>query len=141
MSSTRVVGTGPLTRTVGLTSCVEDLLRFLAAMLGDAPPPLVETIAQLQHARDASRRERPLGWSSFSVDSAFSAEQRVIYWIDGYSHGVLSFMGAVQRDRMGIVTAAFCPESANWVSRALASQTISLHLLDERWPPLTSSRT
>ncbi|HEY7341255.1 MAG TPA: serine hydrolase domain-containing protein [Ktedonobacterales bacterium] len=87
-----------------LRSTARDLLRFLDANLGDAPPDLAEPLEICQ----TIRAEAPapmcgvgLGWmvSRWSADD----DTTLLHWHDGATGGYSSFLGMVRSQGVGVV--------------------------------------
>jgi CubicO group peptidase (beta-lactamase class C family) len=83
-----------------LRSDANDLLRFLAAAIGDTPSPLQPAFAAMTKPRwptGAPEREVALGWH------VFTANGREIIWHNGGTAGYRTFIGYDPKVRTGVV--------------------------------------
>lgn len=88
----------------GLRSTADDLLRFLAANLGDAPPGLLAAMETSHEARFRIRDGGPwvgLGWHRSALEDG-----RTMIWHNGGTGGYRSFCGFVKETRTAVVVLA-----------------------------------
>ena len=88
----------------GLRSTAEDLLRFLAANLGDAPPALLSAMEASHEPRFKIREGGPwigLGWHRSALEDG-----RTMIWHNGGTGGYRSFCGFVKESRTAVVVLA-----------------------------------
>jgi len=93
-----------LTGAGGLRSTTEDLLRFLAANLGDAPPALLAAMEASHEPRVKVRDGGPwigLGWHRSTLEDG-----RTMIWHNGGTGGYRSFAGFVKESRSAVVVLA-----------------------------------
>lgn len=107
-----------------LRSDANDLLKFLAANLGNTTTPLASSMAAMLSVRrptDAAGLEVALGWH------IFTANNKEIVWHNGGTGGYRSFVGFDPRSRVGVVVLSNA-ETVEGVD------DIGHHLLDPQVP-------
>jgi CubicO group peptidase (beta-lactamase class C family) len=109
----------------GLRSSARDMLRFLAAALGDAPPDLKAAMSLMLENRQPTFADTQIGLGWF-ITTKFDDE---IVWHDGGTGGYQSFIGYSTRSHRGVVVLSNAQTQAG-------INDIGRHLLNGNFPLL-----
>ena len=107
-----------------LRSTAEDMLTYLAAELGDGPPPVVKAMRETQRARGPAG---PLGQIGLGWIVVRTPDGRALHWHNGGTGGFRTFIGYNRKTHIGVV-------ALSNASTPQGVDDIGLHILDASFP-------
>jgi CubicO group peptidase (beta-lactamase class C family) len=118
----------------GLRSTANDMLTFLAAILGYTQSPLSPAMAAMLRVRRPTGSESAIAWQIVTLDGIIVRDGHHIVWHNGGTAGYKTFLGFDPKARTGVVVLANAFGFSGALSGVDAMDRIGKHLLDARFP-------